>query len=58
MHDSRTVEKNITVGRSEGRLSRADGMWDHDKYDPRSQKPKTKRELMMRYGFDIRKQVC
>uniref|UniRef100_A0A0N5A9N2 Protein CASC3 n=1 Tax=Syphacia muris TaxID=451379 RepID=A0A0N5A9N2_9BILA len=55
MHDSRVVDEDESAIRS-ARVSRADGKWKHDKFDERSQAPKSKRELVVRYGFDIRNQ--
>ncbi|VIO97065.1 Uncharacterized protein BM_BM9772 [Brugia malayi] len=52
MHDSRNTDEERTPEPSSH--SRADGKWKHDRFDERSQRPKTKRELMNRYGYDIR----
>ncbi|CAG9540030.1 unnamed protein product [Cercopithifilaria johnstoni] len=52
MHDSRITDEERTSEPSSH--SRADGKWKHDRFDERSQRPKTKRELMNRYGYDIR----
>ncbi|KAL3998922.1 CASC3/Barentsz eIF4AIII binding family protein [Acanthocheilonema viteae] len=52
MHDSRNTDEERTSEPSSH--SRADGKWKHDRFDERSQRPKTKRELMNRYGYDIR----
>lgn len=50
MHDSRDAEGEV----EEKRISRADGTWKHDRYNERFQRPKTKKQIMTRYGFDIR----
>lgn len=55
MHDSRNTDEERTPEPSSH--SRADGKWKHDRFDERSQRPKTKRELMNRYGYDIRNEV-
>ncbi|CAB3407958.1 unnamed protein product [Caenorhabditis bovis] len=34
--------------------SRADGMWKHDRFDEKNQRPKTKKQIVTKYGFDIR----
>uniref|UniRef100_A0A1I7V765 Protein CASC3 n=1 Tax=Loa loa TaxID=7209 RepID=A0A1I7V765_LOALO len=52
MHDSRNTDEERMPEPSSH--SRADGKWKHDRFDERSQGPKTKRELMNRYGYDIR----
>uniref|UniRef100_A0A8R1TN41 Protein CASC3 n=1 Tax=Onchocerca volvulus TaxID=6282 RepID=A0A8R1TN41_ONCVO len=52
MHDSRNIDEERTLEPSSH--SRADGKWKHDRFDERSQRPKTKRELLNRYGYDIR----
>uniref|UniRef100_A0A915Q233 Protein CASC3 n=1 Tax=Setaria digitata TaxID=48799 RepID=A0A915Q233_9BILA len=52
MHDSRNTDEERAPEPSSH--SRADGKWKHDRFDERSQRPKTKRELMNRYGYDIR----
>ncbi|VDO34015.1 unnamed protein product, partial [Onchocerca flexuosa] len=52
MHDSRNIDEERTSEPSSH--SRADGKWKHDRFDERSQRPKTKRELLNRYGYDIR----
>ncbi|VDN19181.1 unnamed protein product [Gongylonema pulchrum] len=52
MHDLRnTDEENV---QEQAPRSRADGQWKHDRYDERAQRPKTRRELVNRYGYDIR----
>ncbi|VDM38131.1 unnamed protein product, partial [Toxocara canis] len=53
MHDSRNADEERI---HEPSRSRADGKWKHDRYDERSQRPKTRRELVSKYGFDIRDQ--
>ncbi|KAJ1360220.1 hypothetical protein KIN20_019143 [Parelaphostrongylus tenuis] len=50
MHDSREADEEV----EEKRTSRADGTWKHDRYNERFQRPKTKKQIMTRYGFDIR----
>ncbi|CAJ0578034.1 unnamed protein product, partial [Mesorhabditis spiculigera] len=68
MHDSRVSSSDEEAGREEKpeeeanresveeiRRSRADGSWNHDRFDERYQRPKTKKQLMKRYGFDIRR---
>lgn len=55
MHDSRNIENDIIE--SGPVRSRADGKWKHDRFDERSQRPKSRRELVNRYGFDIRYEV-
>lgn len=55
MHDSRNIDEERTLEPSSH--SRADGKWKHDRFDERSQRPKTKRELLNRYGYDIRNEV-
>ncbi|VDM52502.1 unnamed protein product [Angiostrongylus costaricensis] len=50
MHDSRDAEVEV----EEKKTSRADGTWKHDRYNERFQRPKTKKQIMTRYGFDIR----
>uniref|UniRef100_A0A158P796 Protein CASC3 n=1 Tax=Angiostrongylus cantonensis TaxID=6313 RepID=A0A158P796_ANGCA len=50
MHDSRDAEGEV----EEKKTSRADGTWKHDRYNERFQRPKTKKQIMTRYGFDIR----
>lgn len=54
MHDSRNANEERI---QEPTRSRADGKWKHDRYDERSQRPKSRRELVNKYGFDIRDQV-
>ncbi|VDL78615.1 unnamed protein product [Nippostrongylus brasiliensis] len=51
MHDSRDGDEEVE---EEKKTSRADGAWKHDRYDERWQRPKTKKQIMTRYGFDIR----
>ncbi|RCN53240.1 CASC3/Barentsz eIF4AIII binding protein [Ancylostoma caninum] len=51
MHDSRDAEEEVE---EEKKTSRADGTWKHDRFDERWQRPKTKKQIMTRYGFDIR----
>ncbi|KHJ82475.1 CASC3/Barentsz eIF4AIII binding protein [Oesophagostomum dentatum] len=51
MHDSRDAEEEVE---EEKRTSRADGAWKHDRFDERWQRPKTRKQIMTRYGFDIR----
>lgn len=51
MHDSRDGGEEVE---EERKASRADGAWKHDRYDERWQRPKTKKQIMTRYGFDIR----
>uniref|UniRef100_A0A9J2P0D6 Protein CASC3 n=1 Tax=Ascaris lumbricoides TaxID=6252 RepID=A0A9J2P0D6_ASCLU len=53
MHDSRNANEERI---QEPTRSRADGKWKHDRYDERSQRPKSRRELVNKYGFDIRDQ--
>lgn len=55
MHDSRNTNEE-DVQKASIR-SRADGKWKHDRFDERSQAPKTRRELLSRYGYDIRSEV-
>ncbi|VDK88972.1 unnamed protein product, partial [Litomosoides sigmodontis] len=55
MHDSRNTDEERIPEPSPH--SRADGKWKHDRFDERSQRPKTKRELMNRYGYDIRNEA-
>ena len=31
-----------------------EGKWDHDRYQPHLQAPKSREELIAEYGFDIR----
>ncbi|VDN01512.1 unnamed protein product [Thelazia callipaeda] len=52
MHDSRNIDDERIHEPSSH--SRADGKWKHDRFDERTQRPKTKRELMNKYGYDIR----
>ncbi|KJH45345.1 CASC3/Barentsz eIF4AIII binding protein [Dictyocaulus viviparus] len=51
MHDSRDADEV-----EEKKTSRADGAWKHDRYNERFQRPKTKKQIMTRYGFDIREE--
>ncbi|GMR53626.1 hypothetical protein PMAYCL1PPCAC_23821, partial [Pristionchus mayeri] len=50
MHDSR---EDTEVAREE-KKSRADGMWSRDRYDERYQQPRTRKQMIEKYGFDIR----
>uniref|UniRef100_A0A8R1HXJ6 Protein CASC3 n=1 Tax=Caenorhabditis japonica TaxID=281687 RepID=A0A8R1HXJ6_CAEJA len=34
--------------------SRADGDWKHDRFEEKFQRPKTKKQIVTKYGFDIR----
>lgn len=56
LHDLRTSIDEIEPKPEEkpDRKSRADRKWEHDMYDERMQRPKTKQELLRRYGHDIR----
>ncbi|CAI4222189.1 unnamed protein product [Auanema sp. JU1783] len=52
MHDSRDDgESELTSLKK----SRADGDWKHDRFDEKYQRPKSKQQLLHKYGFDIRK---
>ncbi|KAK6028902.1 CASC3/Barentsz eIF4AIII binding protein [Ostertagia ostertagi] len=51
MHDSRDADEEVEEDK---KISRADGTWKHDRFDERWQRPKTKKQIMTRYGFDIR----
>lgn len=55
MHDQRAQAEKDAEEDAEEKHSRADRKWEHDKFDERSQKPKSSTELVKRYGFDIRK---
>ncbi|KAH7728321.1 protein CASC3 [Aphelenchoides avenae] len=55
MHDQRAQSEKDAEDDGEEKHSRADRKWEHDKFDERSQKPKSSTELVKRYGFDIRK---
>ncbi|VDK47752.1 unnamed protein product [Anisakis simplex] len=51
MHDSRNTDEEHIRDMTR---SRADVKWRHDRYDERLQRPKSRRELIMKYGHDIR----
>ena len=54
MHDSRQDEEAAAEAEQQ-RKSRADKKWSHDLFNDRHQRPKTKAEIVKKYGFDIRK---
>ncbi|GMT28549.1 hypothetical protein PFISCL1PPCAC_19846 [Pristionchus fissidentatus] len=50
MHDSRD-DNNAPF---EQKKSRADGKWSRDRFDERYQQPRSRKQLVEKYGFDIR----
>ncbi|KAH8864905.1 Protein CASC3 [Schistosoma japonicum] len=52
MHDHRTVEKDIVVVKKRESNRR----WQHDKFNYYDQTPRSTREIIWRYGYDIRKE--
>ncbi|CAO4362839.1 unnamed protein product [Caenorhabditis nigoni] len=58
MHDDgRRVDVNSQEDgddRRNSKKSRADGDWKHDRFDEKFQRPKTKKQIVTKYGFDIR----
>lgn len=55
MHDLRDRDDERTPGVTI--RSRADGQWKHDRFNEQWQRPKSRRELVNRYGYDIRNEV-
>ena len=44
----------IPLYRPKKKLWKDDGKWEHDRYRPDLQAPKTREELIAEYGYDIR----
>ncbi|GAA39239.2 protein CASC3 [Clonorchis sinensis] len=55
MHDYRSSENSTTSPQADSQKSRADrSKWQHDMFRYYEQGPRSSRELIMRYGYDIR----
>ncbi|OON17000.1 CASC3/Barentsz eIF4AIII binding protein, partial [Opisthorchis viverrini] len=55
MHDYRSSENSKTSPQADSHKSRADrSKWQHDMFRYYEQGPRSSRELIMRYGYDIR----